>query len=79
MQKITSEQSPTLEELRARLQKMTVKQLREFGLAAAYMSEKDNLGKPPRDAYVLQLEEARKEWKLRRDKKKQDRKTLRIK
>jgi hypothetical protein len=52
--------------LRARLRKMSDKELREFGKAARYMvSPKANMGKPPLPTFVLQLEEARVEW-LRR-------------
>ena len=54
------------EELRARLQKMTNKELRQFGRAALKMcSPEANRGKPPREEVVIQLEEARVEWKLR--------------
>jgi hypothetical protein len=71
MHKFTSNDAPNVEDLRTRLQKMTGKQLREFGLAAAYMcSKKANPAKPPQEAYAAQLEEARKEWKLRQDQKK---------
>ena len=50
-------------QLRQRLQKMTDDELHEFGKAAAYMcSPKANLGKPPREAFVVQLAEARAEW-----------------
>ena len=71
MYKFTSEEPPPIDELRARLQKMTDRQLREFGLAAAYMSSKKaDAGKLPREAYVAQLEEARQEWKRRQAKKK---------
>jgi hypothetical protein len=53
-------------QLRERLQKMTDDEPREFGGAAAYMvSPKANLGKPPLEAFVIQLAEARAEW-LRR-------------
>lgn len=55
-----------LDQLRARLQKMSNQELREFGKAAAYMcTPKVNFGKPPRQEFVLQLEEARTEWKRR--------------
>lgn len=57
-------------QLRRRLQKMTDNELREFGRAAAYMvSPKANLGKPPREAFVVQLAEARAEWARRHPKK----------
>jgi hypothetical protein len=52
--------------LRARLRKMSDKELREFGKAARYMvSPTANMGKPPLPAFVLQLEEARAEWRGR--------------
>jgi hypothetical protein len=52
--------------LRTRLRKMSDKELREFGKAARYMvSPRANMGKPPLPAFVLQLEEARAEWRRR--------------
>lgn len=52
--------------LRARLRKMSDEELREFGKAARYMvSPSANMGKPPLPTFVLQLEEARAEWKRR--------------
>jgi hypothetical protein len=59
-----------IEKLRERLRRMTDEELREFGKAAAYMvSPKANLGKPPREAFVIQLAEARAEWARRHPKK----------
>jgi hypothetical protein len=50
-------------EVRERLRKMTDGQLVEFGKAAAVMcSPKANFGKPPHEAFVIQLKEARAEW-----------------
>jgi hypothetical protein len=47
-------------ELRERLQKMSDRQLLEFGHAASYMcSPYANLGHPPRQVFVMQLQEAR--------------------
>jgi hypothetical protein len=55
-----------LEGLRARLRKMSDEELRRFGRASQYMcSPEANLGKPPRKPFVIQLEEARAEWKGR--------------
>jgi hypothetical protein len=55
-----------VEELRRRLRKMSDEELREFGKAARYMvSPTANMGKPPQPAFVLQLEEARAEWRNR--------------
>ena len=68
MRKFTSEHPASIDELQARLLEMSDKQLREFGLAAAYMcSKKANPGKPPLVAFDVQLEEARQEWKRRQD------------
>jgi len=54
------------EKLRQHLRKMSNEELRKFGTAAAYMcSEKANLGKPPSEDFVIQLEEAQQEWKRR--------------
>jgi hypothetical protein len=40
--------------------------LKRFGRSAVYMcSPKANTGKPPRDAFVIQLREARAEWRRR--------------
>jgi hypothetical protein len=55
-----------IEQLRARLRKMTDDQLREFGKAAQYMvTPWANLGKPPRDVFVIQLRECIAEWRRR--------------
>ena len=55
--------------LRTRLRKMPDQELREFGKAAAYMvSPKANLDKPPLEAFVVQLAEARAEWARRHPK-----------
>ena len=63
----SSEDTPVnREELRARLRKMTDNELRQFGRAARNMcSPEANRGKPPREEFVTQLEEARVEWKRR--------------
>ena len=56
-----------LDDLRARLRKMTDAELVAFGKAARRMcSPAANLGKPPREPFVIQLREARAEWKRRR-------------
>jgi hypothetical protein len=55
-----------LDQLRARLAKMTDVELRSFGQSAAYMcSPEANLGTKPRPVFVLQLDEARAEWRRR--------------
>ena len=52
--------------LRTRLRKMSDEELREFGKAARYIvSPGANMGKPPLPNFVLQLEEARAEWRRR--------------
>ncbi len=53
-----------LEDLRARLRKMSDEELLRWGRAARSMSKGD-FGKPPRQIFVIQLEEARAEWKRR--------------
>jgi hypothetical protein len=54
------------DELRTRLARMTDRALVEFGRAAAYMcTPYANLGQPPREPFVLQLEAARSEWRRR--------------
>ena len=58
-----------VDDLRARLRKMSDGKLHEFGEAARYMvSPKANLGKPPLPVYVLQLEETVAEWRRRHPK-----------
>lgn len=55
--------------LRARLAKMTDAKLLEFGRAAAFMcSPRASFGEPPRQQFVVQLEEARAEWQRRKEK-----------
>ena len=55
-----------VDELRERLQKMSDAELRTFGQAAQRMvSPKANTGQPPPEV-VIQLDEARKEWKRRK-------------
>ena len=54
------------EQLRQRLRKMNDAELLRFGQAARYMcSPEANLGHPPRASFVVQLREAREEWKRR--------------
>ena len=56
-----------LESLRSRLRKMTDAELQQFGRAAKYMcSPKANMGKPPREPFVIQLQEARAEFQRRK-------------
>ena len=52
--------------LRTRLRKMSDEELREFGKAARYItSPTANMGKAPLPTFVLQLDEARAEWRRR--------------
>jgi hypothetical protein len=62
-----------LEVYRARLRKMTDKELTREGKAGRYMcSPMANFGKPPRRVFVIQLEEAKAEWKRRHPKSAED-------
>ena len=55
-----------VERLRVRLRGMTDEQLRQFGKAGRYMiSPYANGGKPPLEAFVIQWQEARTEWRRR--------------
>jgi hypothetical protein len=56
-----------LEHLRRRLRAMTDDELKRWGQAAARMcTPAANLGKPPPESFVIQLEEARAEWRRRK-------------
>ena len=58
-----------IDELRTRLKDMADEELLRFGKAARSMcSPEANLGKPPREVFVIQLQEARKEWRSRHPK-----------
>jgi hypothetical protein len=66
---VSSNSVVDLEELRARLRKMSDKELRAFGTAAQNMcSLKGSLGKPQQEESAIQLKEARAEWKRRKSK-----------
>jgi hypothetical protein len=55
-----------VEALRERLRKMTDRELLRFGKDNRYMcSSYANLGKPPLEGFVIQLREARAEWRSR--------------
>ena len=55
-----------VEQFKSRLQKMSDAELRRCGLDAKYMcSPWANLNKPPLEIYVIQLQEARAEWRRR--------------
>jgi hypothetical protein len=66
MQGIGFIQDVELAQLRERLQRMDDAQLVEFGKAARYMcSPVANIGKPPLESFVIQLNEAKAEWRRR--------------
>jgi len=61
-----SEDDVDRESLRARLRKMNDQELLRYGRAAKSMSSPDAyFGRPPRQAFVIQLEEARAELERR--------------
>ena len=65
MYDLAGENELDLEALRMRLRGMSDRELVRFGKAARYMcSPEANLGKEPRQAFVIQLREAEKEWRL---------------
>jgi hypothetical protein len=58
-----------LENLRQRLQRMPDGELIQFGKACRDMlTPQANLGRPPREVFVIQLQEERKEWRRRHPK-----------
>jgi hypothetical protein len=60
------EEAVNVDELRARLTKMTDAELIHFGNAARQMcSEVANMGHAPRQCFVVQLDEALAEWHRR--------------
>lgn len=66
---LSTERPLDIEPLRQRLAKMTDAELRKFGEASRFVcSPGANLGKPPRDVFVIQLGEARAEWRHRHPK-----------
>jgi hypothetical protein len=66
MQSIQLTTTLDVDGLRTRLRNMSEDGLRKFGKAARYMvSPKANIGKPTLPDFVLQLEEARVEWRRR--------------
>jgi hypothetical protein len=61
--------SVDLDDLRERLRKMTDAEPLAFGKSPRYMCSREaNLGKPPREPFVIQLREARAEWRRRKGK-----------
>ena len=68
---LSGEQPIDLDELRQRLAKMSDTQLRKFGEASKFMClPAASWGEPPREVFVVQLREAREEWRRRQDLKK---------
>ena len=66
MYSFASESALDLRALRRRLEAMDRAALVRFGQAAAYMcSPQANMGKQPREAFLVQLREAREEWRRR--------------
>jgi hypothetical protein len=62
-------QNDNLENLRARLRKMTDKQLVEFGKDVRYLcSPVANFHKPPLEVWAAQLREGCEEWRRRHPK-----------
>jgi hypothetical protein len=59
-----------LENLRKRrLEHMSDEELKQFGKACRDMlTPQANLGRPPREVFVIQLQEARREWRRRHPK-----------
>ena len=66
MYDLVGENGLDLEALRAKLRRMTDRELLRLGKSARYMcSPEANLGKEPRKAFVIQLREAVEEWHRR--------------
>jgi hypothetical protein len=58
-----------VENLRKRLERMSDDELTRFGKACReLLTPQANLGRPPREVFVIQLQEARKEWRRRQPK-----------
>jgi hypothetical protein len=58
-----------LENLHKHLQRLSDDELIQFGKACRGMlTPQANLGRPPREVFVIQLQEARKEWRRRHPK-----------
>lgn len=55
-----------IQSLQKRLREMSDEKLLQFGRDAKYMcSPYAHLGKPPREVFVIQLKEAKLEWRRR--------------
>ena len=65
----SEEENIDIESLRVRLRKMSDTELVRFGRAAPSLCDpRKNLEQPPRQVFVIQLNEARAEWKRRSQK-----------
>ena len=64
----SGEQPPDLEAIRADIRRMTDEQLRKYGSAAQFMASPAayGAGRKPREAFMVQLREARAEWRRRK-------------
>jgi len=65
MSQLSQETPIDQKQLRERLRKMSDSELRRFGRAALDVC-KPHRGVPTREVFVIQLEEARAEWKSRK-------------
>jgi hypothetical protein len=66
LSRLSVEQPIDLEQLRQRLARMGDTELRRYGDASKFMcSPGANFGKPPREVFIVQLREARAEWRRR--------------
>jgi hypothetical protein len=64
MYDLAGEHELDLEALGARLRRMSDRELLRFGRSARYMCSPDaNLGKEPREEFIVQPREAEKEWR----------------
>ena len=58
-----------VENLRKRLQRMSDRELIQYGKACrGLVTPQANLGRPPREVFAMQLQEARKQWRRRHPK-----------
>ena len=67
LSRLSTDQVMDLNALRKRLARMSDAELRRFGQSARSLcSPGANFNKPPRDVFLIQLMEARAEWRRRR-------------
>ena len=66
MYDLAGENDLNVEALRVRLRRMSDRELFRFGKSALYVcSPEANLGKEPRQVFVIRLREAQNEWRHR--------------